>query len=205
MCAGNTKYVINGIESQELIRKNNLNKTYFFKDYLKGKMPFFHTSSILVRNTIFCNNLPKEFINTIGTFEECAVRGEDFRRLIHLINGPLYAMDEMFSAYRIHDKGMWQGSTTIKRIIESSISTYFYYKYFTKYKKYFKKRALKSYRNLMINLFINKKNMSQNKLDILDLRNLMDYIFEISNSNVIKNKSKINMLLITISLRLLIK
>lgn len=150
MVAGNTRYLIDGEAGNFLLKREQLNQAYSFDDLLHDTMPFFHTSAILVRNKIYVNGMPQCYWDKIGTFEECALRGEDFRRIIHLEQGPLYAMDELVSYYRIHSQGIWQGSTETRRVIETAISNNFRKKYFgDKYEGYFVKRAEKAYVNLM--------------------------------------------------------
>lgn len=155
LCAGNTQYMRNGALADFVLKESELNTSYTFEDYLNEKMPYFHTSSILFRNTIFINGLPECYMNSVGTFEDCALRGDDFRRVLHLEVGPLYAMDELVSVYRIHSKGIWQGSTEIRRAIETAIGYNFYYKYFgTKYGDSFENVRKWSYRQLLNQLVI---------------------------------------------------
>lgn len=150
MCAGNTRYLIGDKPGQMLLKSAQLNKTYQFADYVSDRMPFFHTSSIMVRNSIFVNGLPDCFKNRVGTYEECALRGEDFRRLIHLQTGPLYAMDELLSVYRIHNKGIWQGSSILRKALETTIGFHFYSTYFDEtYSEVFNQKFQYSYLDLM--------------------------------------------------------
>ncbi len=155
MCAGNTQYLVNEVPGDLLVKGNMLGKGYCFQDYLNDTMPFFHTSAILVRNVIFKNGLPDCYFTAVDTFRNCALRGEDFRRILHLEQGPLYAMNDLMSAYRIHAKGVWQGSTNIRRELETTIGYDFYAEYFgDKYGDSFSKRAQQSYRSLMTSLIL---------------------------------------------------
>ena len=180
MCAGNTEYV-GEIPHNKLLRSNSeLDKSYSFHDFINGKMPFFHTSSILFRNSIFINGLPKCYFESIGTFEDCALRGEDFRRILHLEKGSLYAFKDTFSCYRIHSKGIWQGSTNVHRIIESAIATNFYKKYFENlYGNYFKRQAQISYRNMIIHLLVEEDLGNKYKLTKKDSFLLLSYLKDI--------------------------
>lgn len=130
MCAGNTQYIKNGEKADFLLKSDELGKTYTFDDFINHKMPFFHVSSILLRNTIYVNGLPECYRAAEDTFENCALRGEDFRRISHLEQGPLFAMPDLFSYYRIHEGGLWQGASEAKRRIEGAISYNFYRKYY---------------------------------------------------------------------------
>lgn len=138
MCGGNSVFVRDGEVSGLVVNPQWVNASYDFIGMLSDAIPFVHTSSLLVRNTIFCNGLPKEYYSAVDTFENCALRGEDFRRILHLEQGPMYVMDGIFSAYRIHERGVWQGSSSAKRAIESAIGYNFYCKYFgDRYGAYF--------------------------------------------------------------------
>ena len=150
MCGGETCFLKNDSINGAVIPKERLDATYYFEDYLKGRSPFVHTSSILLRNSIFINGVPDVFKTSVGTFEECTYRGEDFRFLLHLEKGPIYVFPDVLSVYRIHEKGMWQGKTMVKRKLEYVISRNGYAKYFDgKYNSTFRKWAKGSINNLM--------------------------------------------------------
>lgn len=129
ICAGNTYYLSNNDQLSPMLGLDMTDRSYSMDDMLKGQMPFFHTSSMLVRNTIFSKGLPKCFYEAEDTFENCALRGEDFRRYLHLEEGPVYVMPEFLSIYRIHEDGMWQGSSSVRRNLETAIGANFYKKY----------------------------------------------------------------------------
>ena len=190
MCAGNTQYLIEEVLGDLVVPKKKLNKTFYFRDYLEGSMPFLHTSSILLRNNIFVNGIPRCYKDAVGTVEECALRGEDFRRILHLEKGPAFVMGDVVSVYRIHEKGIWQGSSIIKRTIETTISAYFYNKYFGKrYGKVFENRFQRAYAVLLQAMLINQSFASgyflSNKESIL----FTGFLNDISIQNPIYNKS----------------
>lgn len=188
MCAGDTLYLKNGDINNHVVPEKYLNKKYTFNDFLKDKMPFFHTSAITVRNTIFINGLPKCYREAEETFENCALRGEDFRRILHLEMGPLYAFDEVFSVYRIHDKGFWQGSTQTRRLIESVIGWNFYSKYFNgRYGDFFRRKTTSEYRNLMQHLFLETDMLSYCDVKNKDAMLLGELIKDLSNNELIIN------------------
>lgn len=196
LCGGNTQYLRNDVLSELVIKKSQCGKTYDFNSMIDGVIPFVHTSALLLRNTIFCNGLPKCYKDVAYTFENCALRGEDFRRIIHLELGPMYIFDDVLSVYRIHSHGVWQGASSAKRVIESAIGWNFYRKYFgDKYGKYFSNGAKDSYKNMIKTLicdydFISGYNLNQKESELLiallnDLKtegvfkknkNLFDYI-----------------------------
>lgn len=189
MCAGNTQYLRNGLLEDFVIGKSELNKSYCFDDYVNKKMPFVHTSAILVRNKIFINGLPRCFIDAVDSFENCALRGEDFRRILHLEKGPIFVYDEVFSVYRIHDKGMWQGSSRTKQFIESTIVMNFYMKYFgEKYGNFFSEEFRNTYKLMMLDLVLNKDFMNEINLDNQEANLLANLIIDLSGKGDVFKK-----------------
>ena len=193
MCGGNTQFLRNGNLDTLMLGIQDLNKEYNFEDEITRKLPLIHTSSILLRNTIYKNGLPKCFKNAVGTFEECAVRGENFRRMLHLKESPLYLMEDTFSVYRIHDAGMWQGASPVRRAIESAIAYNFYSKYFDFGNNLqLNKMAKKSYENMMIWLLSNKYLLHPNKLSEKELFLLTSLMKDVSSEeNVFSKTSKV--------------
>lgn len=158
ICSGNTVYIKNNLENGNVVNQDKLNTSYNFESMLRNTIPFFHTSSMLMRNVIFCDGLPKEYKIAEHTFENCALRGEDFRRILHLEKGDMFALNDVVSAYRIHERGMWQGSTPTRRMLEGEISYNFYSKYFKdKYGDYFRKKRDQGYKD-MIKVMIKENN-----------------------------------------------
>lgn len=204
MCAGNTVYLIEGREKELLLKKNEVNKTYSFDDYLSGDMPFCHTSAILVRNTIFKNGIPECYKSAVGTFEECALRGEDFRRILHLERGPLYVMDSLMSAYRIHERGIWQGSSDTRRMIETAIGVRFYSKYFgDRYGTVFKKNEEKMYNSLIAYLLFAGKLYGSYELSYKESCLLTGLLNDYAVSNPTNMQTKKNKKIGTIRLKLI--
>ncbi len=183
LCGGNTQFLRNGKLAEMMIKESQLDKSYSFHDYLEKKMPFVHTSAILVRNVLFGKGLPDVYHHVIGTFEECAVRGEDFRRLLHLQKGNIFVMNTVNSVYRIHDKGMWQGKSPISRNIEAAISYNFYYKFFDNCEyPQFHIWAEKSYKNMMIDLMARKAMRYPHELTKKDTRLISGLIEDLSHN-----------------------
>lgn len=182
MCGGNTQFLRDDVLCELLLSKTELNKSYSFSDLISGSMPFIHTSSLLVRNTIFNNGLPHQYMDAVGTFEECALRGEDFRRLIHLQRGPVFLMDRLFSVYRIHSKGLWQGSSSFKKQLEGAIADNFYGKFFgEEYGPHFKGMAVRSYRSLMFSLLLEQH--SKQAVSDQEYHQLAQYMADYSRNN----------------------
>ena len=170
LIGGNTQLLKDGVLSEFQLDDRMLGKSFSFEDYLNGKIPcVVHTSSILLRNVIFKHGLPDCYSKLIGTFEESAVRGEDFRRLLHLKKGLLFVEDKIRSIYRIHEGGTWQGSSLLRVYLETVISYNFYIKYFGKeHSDFFMKKRDLSYGNLMAFMLSNKLLMNSNRLPSKD-------------------------------------
>lgn len=156
MCGGNTIYLKGGKTESLVINTNKTGKEYSFADYLQGVSPFVHTSSIVYRNIVFSNEILNMYRNAVGTFEESAYRGEDFRFLLHLEMGKIMVLPDVHSIYRIHSQGMWQGASKTKQLLENAISQNFYRKYWKNYNDIFEKRFVASYRRLMAHLLQEK-------------------------------------------------
>lgn len=192
--AGNTQFLRDDILQDFVVSSKFLECTYSFEDYVNDKVPFVHTSSMLVRNKIFINGLPKCYRDVVDTFENCALRGEDFRRILHLQEGKMYISKDVYSIYRIHEKGMWQGSSYAKRYIEAAISENYYAKFFGEsYDKYFEKRAKLTYKNLMRYLvgesdILGYYNLNQKETDLLSA-----YLQDVSQGQYFVGTSKSRM------------
>lgn len=129
------------------------NSSYDFKDFLRGHITYVHPSALVLRNSIYKNGMPQIYYDVEDTFENCAVRGDEFRFMTHLEKGKLMVFSEITSCYRIHEKGIWQGVSETKRQIETAISKNFYDKYYKDIETdCFRKMCMSSYRNLMRHL-----------------------------------------------------
>ena len=123
---------------------------YDFDDYLHGKVPYVHPSSLILRNCIYKENIPPIYYDVEDTFENCAVRGDEFRFITHFEKGKLKLFTEVQGCYRIHERGIWQGTSESKRIIETAISKNFLDKYYENIGvDSFRRMCISSYRNLM--------------------------------------------------------
>lgn len=185
MCGGNTQILRDNKMEETMLPESMLGRTLSFDDYIKGRMPaVIHTSSILFRNCIFSKGLPECYLKAVGTFEECALRGEDFRRILHLEQGPIFVESAIISVYRIHEKGMWQGATQIRRIIETAISYNFYRKYFgDKYGGFFSRSFINSYNILIRYISLNSTNCNVDILSSRDTDLLGRLLFDVIQNN----------------------
>lgn len=180
LCGGNTHYLVNNTISDDVVEKKFLNKSFCFDDFVNNKCPFIHTSSLLVRNIIFKNGLPSEYKTAVNTFENCALRGEDFRRLIHLEKGKMFVSNEYYSVYRIHSTGTWQGSSSLHKAIESAIAANFYYKYFgEKYRTFFEKLHNIAYKQLLKKMILEDGLLDRYSISEKDHELLNQYLNDI--------------------------
>jgi len=182
MIGGNTQMLRDGVPAEMLMSENELDKSYTFQDMLNYQMPFVHTSSILVRNTIFKDGLPQCYFDAEETFENCALRGEDFRRMLHLEKGPIYVMPESLSIYRIHEQGIWQGSKHLHRSIEALISVNFFHKYYgDRCGDYFAREIRKAYRDVKKTLQEQERMWEWCTIDRRDIQLLSDVLLDLSD------------------------
>lgn len=184
MCGGNTVLVRKEQPDEKLLNDAYTDKTYTFEDYLAGRTPFIHTSSILVRNCIYINGIPDIYYQVEDTFENCAVRGEDFRFATHLQHGKMMLFPEVVSCYRIHERGIWQGATETKKRIQNAISRNFFDKYWGDLDNtYFHEQCINTYRNLMREL-LNGKIYNQYYLSEEETYLLTEYLRDIARRKI---------------------
>lgn len=130
ICSGQTQLIVNGKPDAFILPEQLLGATYTFEDFFKTPV-LFHVSGLLYRNVIYRHGMPRCYFELVNTYRDCALRGEDFRRAEHLEHGPLYVLPELVSMYRIHAKGLWTGSRSARRAIESAIGAQFFKEHYT--------------------------------------------------------------------------
>ncbi len=186
ICAANTQYIRNGKPSEYMIDSRYLNETYSFEDFLNNDVPYFHPSATMFRNVIYKYGLPACYKEAENTFENCALRGDDFRRIQHLEKGKLFLMDNLFSYYRIHENGIWQGATELKRNIETAIENNFLRKYYknTSYFTYFNNCFAGSYTSLLKKLIFKFDFLNIYKLNIKETELLTSLFCDIAKENI---------------------
>lgn len=172
--AANTQFIKNGKPADLLIDSKFLGKSFCFDDYIADRCPYYHPSATLFRNIIYCKGLPSCYKDAVNTFENCALRGDDFRRIQHLQEGKVYIMPEVFSYYRIHESGIWQGTSETKRRIEGAIEYNFLRKYYkdTKYFEAINKEFAVYYSAMMkqlieYNNFVNVYSLTDKESELL--------------------------------------
>lgn len=174
LCGGNTLQIFDRQDDKPVVSSDQVSRTYSFDDYIQGKVPFVHTSSLLLRNVVYCNGIPEVYKQAEDTFENCALRGEDFRFLQHLEKGKMWVFPDIFSHYRIHEKGIWQGASDAKKLLETVIAYNFQDKYWSDLKTdYFHNRLLRAYGDLMKHI-----NPRHDKCDGVKLTDKERYLLE---------------------------
>lgn len=188
MCSGQTYYIVDGKIAGHIIPEEWLGKYYTYDDFFKRPL-LLHVSGLLYRNVVFSKGIPYPFYETLNTFEDCAIRGEDFRRVLHLEHGSAYIMPEIVSGYRIHNKGLWSGMSNTRKMIESAIfddyvAKYYRYMPFNKYKM-IKDKAEQGYRELMEYLINNKILYPHCRLAPKELELFSGYLMnQVKNNNI---------------------
>lgn len=150
MCSGNTIYLRGEKRAEKVIPTKYLNREYTFEDLCHFRMPYVHTSAMLTRNIIYSKQVPREYYDVIGTYEECAIRGDYIRILQHLQRGKLKVMDMDYSVYRVRDIGVWQGQNNLSNVLESAISFQYFRKHIDDRKTgFFEQCVVETYREMM--------------------------------------------------------
>ncbi len=185
ICSGQTVLLKNGNSDDVILPDNYMGATYTFEDYFKVPM-LFHVSGLLLRNKIYANGLPRCYYEVVNTNEDCALRGEEFRRMIHLEKGPLYVLPEVVSCYRIHEKGIWSGQSSAGKAIESAIAANYFMKYYrNRYmdlQPYIRGYAMMRYRK-MWEVIVNENYIfPEYKLNSKETRLLTSYLQDIRRS-----------------------
>lgn len=183
LCGGDTVMTYKDGSTKQMINVQE-DMSYEFNDYLKGKVPFVHTSSLVLRNIIYSEGMPHIYYDVEKTFENCAVRGETFRFVTHLEKGKLMVFADTMSCYRIHEKGIWQGTSETKRQIETAISGNFYDKYYKDLQEdTFRRLCISSYRDLMRHL-IDQRIYSYYSLTEQETYLLTEYLNDVAKRDI---------------------
>ena len=195
ICGGNTQYLyeMRRNKKKTVIPKKYLGNSYSICDFYSQMVPFVHTSSILFRNVIFKDNVPSIYYDVQGTFEECALRGEDFRFLLHLDIGDMYIMNDVLSTYRIHSNGIWQGSSKVVKELESVIYYNFNKKYWIEHSEFFNRLRNDAYIKLMNTLFKEKRFIHEyglNKKEHFYFSNLINDLAKENENRYRKSEAK---------------
>ena len=149
MYGANSVYMRNDKFTKNIVKPKFLNKTFSFEDYLNQRCPFVHTSAIVLRNIVYNNGIPQEYIENEKTVFNCVFRGEDIRFIEHLRKGKLYVSSKTHSVYRIHSGGIWQGASNFKRTVETCLSNIKYPDIFPETRDLNFKRLKMSYNELI--------------------------------------------------------
>lgn len=190
MYAGNTIYLRENGLKEEIIKKKYLNKAYSIQDYLHSRCPFIHTSSILTRNIVYKDGIPKAYKDNVNTIYNCAFRGEDIRFIEHLKKGDIYLTDDLFSVYRIHNMGMWQGASKLKQVLESTIASLKRIDYFPEEKDFYQNMFYQSYSKIYSTLVNEKQIDIKYTLSDQEHKLLIGLMNELKSKNIDWNEVK---------------
>lgn len=183
LCGGDTVMLYSDGTKRQIIDTTS-DSNYDFKDFLQGRVPYVHPSALVLRNCIYKDEMPQIYYTVEDTFENCAVRGDEFRFMTHLEKGKLMKFADVVSCYRIHEKGIWQGASETRRIIETAISKNFFDKYYAHLSDdIFRRMCISSYRNLMRYL-IERNIYNEFCLNEQETYLLTEYMKDISNRNI---------------------
>lgn len=190
MCSGQTYFLQGETVGNPIVPERLLGKAYGFADHFLHPV-LFHVSGLLYRNIIFSREIPQCYYDCLGTFEDCALRGEDFRRVIHLERGPLYVLPEKVSYYRIHENGLWTGMAKEHKALENAISANFFRKYYgsryAKLRPQLQQQADQAYQNMWATLVNGEYVFPEYKLSVKDTQLLTDYLSDIAKEKNFKN------------------
>ncbi len=130
MYGANSLYLKDGKTDGRVVSDKDTCQSYSFQDYIQGNCPFVHTSAIVLRNVVYQHGMPQNYIDNEHTLFNCVFRGEDIRFIEHLRKGMLFVSNNVDSVYRIHAKGIWQGASSNKRLLEACLSALKYQELF---------------------------------------------------------------------------
>lgn len=184
ICGGQTICLENDEITRKVVSDKLVGKSFSFSEYENDDFPFVHTSSIVLRNTIYKNGLPQEYRDVEDTFENCAIRGESYRFFQHLRTGKMFIMEDTLSCYRIHAKGMWQGASPIIHDLELAIYCNFMRKKYSNM-KIFETRFIGAYRRLLQRLLTEKSMHYEYTLSEKETFLFTHLLMDISKHNVI--------------------
>ena len=110
MCAHNTMMIYeNGSHPSESMIKQAIKSEHTILDFVSGAS-YFHISSLVFRN-LFYSDLPDCMSDDYV--------GDYFMNIFYAQYGNVKYFDEVMSAYRIHDKGMWSNFNQLEKEIKN--------------------------------------------------------------------------------------
>lgn len=119
VCYGSNTYLLeNGtINSVFISYQGDSYITNSIEDYFSNQAIVTHTTASVYRNVIFKHGIPELIRKSIGTFSEQSFRGDHDRFIMHLKYGKAFFKNEAVGVYRIHEGGIWSGSSEFHRYL----------------------------------------------------------------------------------------
>lgn len=118
LCGGNTVRMRNGKLADRVIPSFKTRLVYTIEDYFNETCPYVHTSALMVRNVVYNDGVPEEYIKGETTSDTLVYRGDTMRFLHHLQRGKLFIFPNTFSVYRIRLGSIWQGASDCSRLLK---------------------------------------------------------------------------------------
>lgn len=141
----NTKILKNGLlQNQKMYIDTNEPEKIFngIEDFLQGKTYVTHTTASVYRNVMFQNGVPEIMKKAVGTLSEASYRGDFDRYVMHLKYGKAKFVNEWVGVYRIHEKGIWQGTSELNHLLLEARAELDYSEFYDKlYQNEFKEKA----------------------------------------------------------------
>lgn len=144
----NTKRLVDGkLEDGFYIQTSEEESTADgIEDYLEGRAYVVHTTGAVYKNVLFRENVPEIMKDAVGTLAETSFRGDVDRYVMHLKYGKAKFVNNWVGVYRIHDKGICQGSTIFHWILMNARAELDYSRFYENlYFEKFLKRAENSF------------------------------------------------------------
>lgn len=152
----NTKRLIDGeLEDGFYIRTGvKEHTTNGIENYLDGSALVTHTTASVYRNSMFKNGVPAIMENAVGTMSEASFRGDVDRYVMHLKYGKAKFVNDWVGVYRIHEKGICQGSTMFHWMLMNVRAELDYSRFYEDvYLEKFKEKAKINFKRVCVEIY----------------------------------------------------
>lgn len=119
------------------------------EDYLCGRACVTHTTASVYRNVMFLDGVPDIMKNAVGTLAEASFRGDADRYVMHLKYGKAKFVNEWVGVYRLHEKGICQGGSTLHWMLMNARAELDYSDFYeNQYRDQFMSRARRTFKKV---------------------------------------------------------